>query len=159
MDDEVGKVVAALEKKGVRGNTIIIFHSDNGGVRDAMYTGEGHVAGPLPPSNGELRGGKGTLYEGGTRGAPLVNWPGHSPAGKQVPGPVHVVDMYPTLAGLAGASTAKAKQPFDGLDQWAALSTGAASPRTEVVYNIESFRAGVREGNWKLVWKTTLPAK
>ena len=159
MDDQVGQVIVALEKKGVRGNTLIIFHSDNGGTRDAMFTGEGNVAGPLPPSDGELRGGKGTLYEGGTRVPALVNWPGHIPAGKQVDGPVHVVDMYPTLAGLAGASTAKAKQPMDGLDMWPALSTGAPSPRTEVVYNIEAFRAGVREGNWKLVWKATLPAK
>jgi arylsulfatase A-like enzyme len=159
MDDEVGKVVAALEKKGVRGNTLIIFHSDNGGTRDAMFSGEGNVKGELPPSNGQLRGGKGTVYEGGTRVPALANWPGRIPAGSKVEGPMHVVDMYPTLAGLAGASMANVKQPFDGLDMWPALWSGAESPRREVVYNIESFRAGVRIGNWKLVWKTTLPAK
>ena len=159
MDDEVGRVLSALEKKKVRGNTLIIFHSDNGGTRDAMFSGEGKVQGELPPSNGSLRGGKGTLYEGGTRVPAFVNWPGHIPAGTLADGPMHVVDMYPTLAGLAGASLAKTKQPFDGLDLWPALSTKSASPRTEVVYNIESFRAAVREGDWKLVWKTTLPAK
>jgi len=159
MDDEVGRVLSALEKRKVRGNTLIIFHSDNGGTRDAMFSGEGKVQGELPPSNGSLRGGKGTLYEGGTRVPAFVNWPGHIPAGTLADGPMHVVDMYPTLVGLAGASLAKTRQPFDGLDLWPALSTKAASPRTEVVYNIESFRAAVREGDWKLVWKTTLPAK
>jgi arylsulfatase A-like enzyme len=71
---------------------------------------------------------------------------------------MHVVDMYPTIAGLAGASTAKAK-PLDGMDMWPTISRGAPSPRTEVVYNIESFRAGIREGDWKLIWRTPLPPK
>ena len=65
--------------------------------------------------------------------------------------------MYPTLAGLAGASTAKCK-PLDGLDVWDTIREGKASPRTEVVYNIEPFRAAVRQGDWKLVWRTTLPS-
>ena len=85
----------------------------------------------------------------------LANWPGHIKPG-MVDGMMHVVDWYPTLAHLAGASTAKCK-PLDGVDQWATISQGARSPRTEVVYNIEPFRAGVRQGEWKLVWKSLLP--
>ena len=71
---------------------------------------------------------------------------------------IHVVDMYPTLLGLAGVKPGKGK-PLDGLDVWATIREGKPSPRTEVVYNIESFRAGVRQGDWKLVWRTMLPAK
>jgi arylsulfatase A-like enzyme len=44
------------------------------------------------------------------------------------------------------------------LDVWSTISQGAPSPRTEVIYNIEPFRAGVREGDWKLIWRTPLPA-
>ena len=41
---------------------------------------------------------------------------------------------------------------------WPTISEGKPSPRTEVIYNIEPFRAGVREGDWKLIWRTPLPA-
>jgi hypothetical protein len=70
---------------------------------------------------------------------------------------IHVVDMYPTIAALAGASTAKAK-PLDGLNMWPTLSEGKPSPRTELIYNVEPFRAGVREGDEKLIWRTPLPS-
>lgn len=73
MDDEIGKVVAALDKTGMRKNTLIIFHSDNGGTRSSVFAGEGAVAGELPPDNDIFRNGKGTLYEGGTRVCGLVN--------------------------------------------------------------------------------------
>jgi len=66
------------------------------------------------------------------------------------------VDMYPTLARLAGAPLGKHK-PLDGMDVWPTLSDGMPSPREEVVYDIEPFRAAVRQGDWKLVWQATLP--
>jgi arylsulfatase A-like enzyme len=65
--------------------------------------------------------------------------------------------MFPTLAGLAGASLSKGK-PLDGVDVWSTLSDGKPSPRHEVIYNIEPFRGGVREGDWKLIWRTPLPS-
>ena len=157
MDDQIGRVLAALEKKGMRGNTIIFFQSDNGGTRNAMFAGEGDMSKiVIPCDNGPYRDGKGTLYEGGTRVPALVNWPGHIKPGTVVDGMMHVVDTYPTLIGLAGAKSDKNK-PLDGLDMWPTLSEGKPSPRTEVIYNIEPFRAGVREGDWKLIWRTPLP--
>jgi len=157
MDDEIGKVVAALEKKKMRENTLIVFMSDNGGNRLAMLAGDADVSKlKLPADNGPYRGGKGMLYEGGTRVVALANWPGHIKPG-EVKEMMHVVDMYPTLAGLAGASGKKDK-PLDGLNVWSTISEGKPSPRTEVVYNVEPFRGGVREGDWKLVWRTPLPS-
>jgi arylsulfatase A-like enzyme len=47
---------------------------------------------------------------------------------------------------------------LDGLDVWSTIAEGAPSPRTEVIYNLEPFRAGVRQGDWKLIWRTPLPA-
>ncbi len=158
MDFQIGRVIEALEKKGIRDNTIIFFQSDNGGTRNKMFAGEGDMSKiVIPCDNGPYRDGKGSLYEGGTRVIALVNWPGHVKSGTVVDGMIHVVDMYPTIAALAGASTEKSK-PLDGLNMWPTLSEGKPSPRTEVIYNVEPFRAGVREGDWKLIWRTPLPS-
>src|SRR5262245_1457081 len=157
MDDEIGKVLDALDRKNMRQNTLIVFMSDNGGNRSAMFSGDVDVSKlKLPADNGPYRGGKGMLYEGGTRVAALANWPGHIKAG-EVKEVMHVVDMFPTLVGLAGADANKGK-PLDGVDVWTTISEGKPSPRHEVVYNIEPFRGGVREGDWKLIWRTPLPS-
>lgn len=157
MDDQIGRVLDALQKKGLRDNTIIFFQSDNGGTRNAMFAGEGDMSKVvIPCDNGPYREGKGMLYEGGTRVPALVNWPGHIKPGTVIDGMMHVVDTYPTLLGLAGGKSDKNK-PLDGLDMWPTISEGKPSPRTEVIYNIEPFRAGVREGDWKLIWRTPLP--
>ncbi len=157
MDDQIGRVVAALEKAKMRDNTLIVFHSDNGGTNNPMFAGEGDVSKvKIPCNNGPYRDGKASLYEGGTRVCALANWPGHIKPGS-ANGIIHVTDMYPTIAKLANASTAKCK-PLDGGDVWPAISEGKPSTRTEVVYNVEPFRGGVRQGDWKLVWRVTLPA-
>jgi arylsulfatase A-like enzyme len=157
MDDQIGRVVAALEKKGMRDNTLIVFQSDNGGTRNAMFAGEGDMSKiKIPCDNGPYRDGKGSLYEGGTRVVALANWPRHIQAGSTVDAMIHVVDMYPTLAGLAGAPIGKSK-PLDGLNVWPTIGEGKPSPRTEIVYNVEPFRAGIRDGDWKLIWRTPLP--
>jgi arylsulfatase A-like enzyme len=158
MDDQIGRVVAALEAKKMRDNTLIIFQSDNGGTRNPMFAGEGDMSKiKIPVDNGPYRDGKGSLYEGGTRVVALANWPGKIKPGTVVDGMIHVVDMFPTLVGVAGGKLDRNK-PLDGLDVWGTIARGEPSPRTEIIYNIEPFRAGVRQGDWKLIWRTPLPA-
>ena len=93
MDEDIGKILAAIEKNGMGTNTLVIFHSDNGGL-----TTKGKIASNLP-----LRAGKGSLYEGGVRVPACATWAGHIPAGAVIKEPLHVVDWYPTLLKLAGA--------------------------------------------------------
>ena len=157
MDDQIADVLAALQKKGMRENTMVIFHSDNGGVKSAAFAGQIETKGALPANNGPFREGKGSLYEGGTRAVALANWPGHIKP-RKVDEPLHVVDMLPTLAAQAGASVDGGK-PLDGANVWKTISEGAPSPRKEIVYNVEMFRGAVRQGDWKLVWRATLPSK
>jgi arylsulfatase I/J len=157
MDDEIGKVLSALDSRKMRDNTLIFFISDNGGTRSNLFVGEAEVKGELPPSNGPYRDGKGSVYEGGTRVVALANWPGRIKPGI-VNGMMHLVDMYPTFAELAGAKLGKNK-PLDGIDVWSTISEGKSSPREDLVYNVEPYRAGVRKGNWKLVWTTLLPPR
>jgi arylsulfatase A-like enzyme len=157
MDDQIGLVIAALEAKGIREDTLVVFHSDNGGTRSKMFVGEGAVPGELPPRNDPLREGKGSVYEGGTRVVAVANWPGRIAAGESQ-GVMHVVDMLPTIAALVGASTGKAK-PLDGMDVWQALGAGQDSPRQDMVYNIDPGTGALRDGKWKLVWTVTLPPR
>ncbi|MEI6491858.1 MAG: arylsulfatase [Verrucomicrobiota bacterium] len=157
LDDEVGRVVASLDKKGLRDNTLIIFHSDNGGTKNAMFAGQMADLSntKIPCDNGPYRDGKGTLFEGGCRVAAFANWPGHIKP-QTVDGIIHAVDIYPTFAALAGASTSKCK-PLDGVNVWETIAAGKSSPRSEVIYNVEPFRGAIRQGDWKLIWRTLIP--
>ncbi|KAA5547246.1 arylsulfatase [Roseiconus nitratireducens] len=157
LDDEIGKVVSALEKKGLRKNTLILLHSDNGGTKNAMFAGQMTDLSKtvLPCDNGPYRDGKGSLFEGGNRVVACANWPGKIKP-QAVEGIIHAVDLYPTFAALAGASTAKCK-PLDGVNVWETIANGSPSPRTEVVYNVEPFRGALRQGDWKLIWRSLIP--
>jgi len=138
MDDAVGTVIAALKKHKFRAeNTLIVFCSDNGGI-------------PRLGSNGKLRAGKGTLYEGGVRVPCVMVWKDKLPAGKTVDVPLHVVDVLPTLARLAGVKL-KPGKPLDGRNAWPAIAAGKPSPHDLIVHNITPFHGAIRSGNWKLI--------
>jgi arylsulfatase A-like enzyme len=157
LDDEIGKVVAALDKKGLRENTLILFHSDNGGTTNPMFAGQMADVSKikLPCDNGPYRDGKGSLFEGGSRVAACANWPGKIKP-QTVDGLIHAVDIYPTLAKLAGASTEKCK-PLDGVNVWETIAENKPSQRTEIIYNVEPFRGAVRQGDWKCIWRSLIP--
>jgi len=140
MDEAIGKVVAALEEKGMLANTLIIFSSDNGGYVPTKGT-----------SNGPLRNGKGTIYEGGIRVCALASWPGKIPSGKTIKEPIHIVDWYPTLIKLAGGLLEQ-KLPIDGRDIWPVLTEGAKSPHDAILlHGIVFGVAAVRMGDLKLI--------
>lgn len=138
MDEAIGKIVAALEETGLRKNTLIVFHSDNGGP-------EG-----LGADNGPLRGQKGTLYEGGVRVTALANFPGVIPADSVCNEPLHVVDMFPTLVKLSGQAYESAK-PLDGLDIWPVLTAGESLYTREILLNATPTEGAIRKGDWKLI--------
>jgi arylsulfatase A-like enzyme len=158
LDTQVGRLVAALEKKGSRDNTLIFFTSDNGGTRKKKPLAPGGKPAKAPPaSNGELRDGKSTLYEGGVRVPAIVNWPAKlKPA--VVNEPLHHADLMPTLLALAGAKGG-ADHPFDGRDMWPTIADGKPSPHEDVLINVEIYRGAIRKGNWKLVKFALLPGK
>jgi arylsulfatase A-like enzyme len=139
MDEAVGKIAAALDAENLRGNTLIVFSSDNGGPSPGVIT-----------DNGPLRAGKGTLYEGGTRVCAFATWEGKIKAGSVVKAPLHIVDWYPTLLKLAGGSLEQ-KAPIDGRDAWPAIAEGAASPHDVILYNTTPANGAIRVGDWKLV--------
>lgn len=169
LDTQVGRIVTALEKKGMRENTLIFFTSDNGGATSALFaTGarspaereaSGGVAlGSKPPaSNGPFKGGKGGLHEGGVRVPAIVNWPAKIKPGLMNE-PLHHVDLMPTLLALTGGQGDPGK-PFDGKDATATILDGKPSPHDDILINVEAFRGSIRRGTWKLLKIALLPGK
>ena len=95
-------------------------------------------------------------------GEPLVEHdeePRLDPVERRIDGELfaHATQCPHRLGPLAGAPLEKRK-PLDGVDVWNTVSAGKPSPRDEVVYNIEPTGAGIRKGDWKLVWQATLAA-
>ena len=133
-----GRIVEAIDKKGLRDSTLIVFSSDNGG----------HLG--LGANNDPLRGAKNTLYEGGVRVPTLVVWPGKLAAGGKVAAPLHMTDWYPTILSLAGAPLEQ-PLPIDGKDIWPTISKNKPSPHDEILINVDGPQGAIRRGNWKLV--------
>ncbi len=140
MDEAIGQILGALDQAGLRDNTLVIFSSDNGGASPGKVT-----------SNGPLRAGKGTIYEGGVRVCASARWPGRITAGSVIHEPLHIVDWFPTLLKLAGAPSAQ-KLPVDGRDLWPVLTQGAKSPHEALVLGgTQPGVAAIRSGDWKLL--------
>ena len=133
MDVAIGQVMDALERKGVLGETLVMFLNDNGGTESAGW-------------NEPYRGKKSGFYEGGIRVPAVMRWTGEIPAGTESDALLHAVDLFPTFAGLAGADIAGGL-PLDGLDAWQSIAENAESPRDEIVYAL----GAIRKGDWKLI--------
>jgi len=106
MDHNVGQMLDAVDRLGIRDNTIVIFASDNGPEFVRAWDG---WAGPW-------KGQYFTAWEGGIRVPFMIRWPGKVPAGRVSDEIVHAVDLFPTLAKLGGAEVPK-DRPIDGVDQ------------------------------------------
>ncbi|QDV53332.1 sulfatase [Gimesia fumaroli] len=91
LDHYVGQVLAALDERGLRDSTLIVFTSDNGGH-------------PEYADNGPLRGSKWNLYEAGIRVPFVVRWPKHVQAGSICTKPVSGIDLFPTFCEVAGGN-------------------------------------------------------
>jgi arylsulfatase A-like enzyme len=137
MDDAIGRIVQALERKNLREKTLIVFSSDNGGNLPAA-------------SNAPLRDQKGSVYEGGVRVAAFATWPGRLPANATVTQPLHMTDWHPTLLKLAGAKPAPGVM-LDGRDLWPALTGDSQAIREEILINAAPGTGALRRGDWKLI--------
>ncbi|KAH9488859.1 hypothetical protein Btru_059293 [Bulinus truncatus] len=138
IDESVGNITAALYAKGLMDNLILIFTSDNGGH---PYMGG---------NNWPLRGGKSSIWEGGTRVPTFVYSQTHlQRKTTRVNQIMHSVDWLPTLLEAAGR---KPVYGIDGRSQWRMISRGLRSTREEFVYDIEpSGRGAIRFGDYKLI--------
>jgi arylsulfatase B len=154
MDYGIRRIVDALERKGLRENTLVVFVSDNGGQKSWQSKTEyrGRYADKpqnVLGDNRPLRGWKGDVYEGGIRVPALANWPGVLKPGS-VASPVHIVDWMPTLCALAGYSAPKDLK-WDGMNVWPLITGKVAEAKPRLLYWKAPNASAVRYGDWKLV--------
>ena len=145
LDWSVGEIAKALRTNGVADNTIFLMTSDNG-----PWTSYGNHAGKTP-----FREAKGTSFDGGTRSACIVRYPGRIKAGAVSSRMWSTIDVMPTLANLVGAELPK--NEIDGRNVWDLISgrPGAKNPHEYYAFSTNSNFEGVISGDGK--WKLHVP--
>ncbi|MBS0334425.1 MAG: sulfatase-like hydrolase/transferase, partial [Proteobacteria bacterium] len=140
LDHSVGEVLKELKAQGLDKNTLVIFTSDNGGSPFPR----------IPQMNLPYRGWKITYFEGGVNVPYFMRWTGHIAPNQTITGIVSQLDIYPTVAALAGAKLPAGKV-YDGQDLTPILAGGSpASLRDrELVWRKEEYLS-VRKGDYKL---------
>jgi arylsulfatase A-like enzyme len=148
VDENVWRLLAALDAAGQADNTVVMFTSDNGG----LATAEGS-----PTCNAPLCEGKGWMYDGGTREPLLVRAPGLTDAGSTCDVPVTTTDFYPTLLELAGLP-AEPDRHCDGVSIVPLLRGEGRLPREAIYWHYPHYGnqggtpgCAVRAGDWKLI--------
>jgi arylsulfatase A-like enzyme len=154
LDGCIGSLVEELDKLGLSENTLLVFTSDNGGIR-------------MVSCQDPLRAGKGSYYEGGIRVPLVIRWPGKIEAGSLSEVPVINLDFFPTFMELCGL---EAPEELDGHSLWPLLSREGKLKERPLFFHfpvyLEAYRKGkddgrdplfrtrpgsvIREGNWKL---------
>lgn len=140
-DKAIGNLIDFLENNGLRENTIIIFASDNGAALQA----------PLDElkCNGDLKGRKAMMYEGGIKVPFIVNYPGKIGAGQVNNNLIYFPDVMPTLADYAGAEL---PQNIDGISIRPLLEGEEQITDGRVLFwEFPGKQVAVRKGDWKAV--------
>ncbi|MFK7735228.1 MAG: sulfatase [Pirellulaceae bacterium] len=143
VDDAVGTIMDTLEEQGLADNTLVIFTSDNGGLKG-------------PTDNSPLRSGKGYAYEGGIRVPLIVRWPNNVTAGTVSNEVVTSVDYLPTVLEAVGQPV---PENVDGSSLVSHLQSGGsqALERESVIWHFPHYRHApgpysiIRSGPWKLI--------
>lgn len=139
IDWSVGEVLDTLDRYGIAEDTIVLFLSDNGPYVEAR-TG-------LGGTNYPFRGHKTESFEGGVRSPCLIRWPGVIPAGHRSDELTSALDLFPTLAAVAGAT----HDPVDGRDIGPILrgEPDARSPHEVFLYYARGRLEAIRDHRYK----------
>ena len=154
LDDQVGRMLAALDDMQLAKDTVVVFTSDNGPE---------HRHPDSFGSPGLLRGAKGYVHEGGIRVPGIVRWPGRIPSGATSSTPVNGTDFLPTVCALAGLDVPN-DRPIDGVDLLPALLRGEPVARpVEMFWWLAHARGGkqvaMRDGDYKMLARLSPQAR
>ncbi len=155
LDRSVGRVLDTLDKMGVARNTLVIFSSDNGGVfkpdTDRLLQTAAFKAGLRV--NGDLRGGKHDVWEGGFKVPFLVRWPGHAPAASVCREMISLADILATTAEIVGEKLPAAAQSAEDSRNFlpAILGDPAKPIRDDMIVHSAPGVFAIRKGPWKWI--------
>jgi arylsulfatase A-like enzyme len=140
MDRNVDRILSVIDSLGIRNNTIVIFFSDNG-PNTRRY-------------NGNMKGIKGSVDEGGIRVPFYINWPGHIKPGTTTQ-LGQDIDIFPTLISMCNVKYHPGKK-IDGTDLSGIIS-GQEKPYDRLIFSrqailpLSACRGSVRDDNYRLV--------
>jgi len=144
LDQAVGRILESLDAEGLSQDTLILFFSDNGGLK------------AFGADNGPLRGGKLETFEGGIKVAAVLHWPGQVKPGAHTENVISVMDVFPTLSEAANVPMGETK-PLDGKSRWSAITQDGDQARAGDLYFASNsplfnrYHVSVIEEPWKLV--------
>lgn len=152
LDENVGRVLDALDSLGVADNTVVILTSDNGGYVNKFD-------GLQVTDNSPLRSGKGSLYEGGIRVPAIIRWPAVTQPGTESDTPISSIDYYRTILSMAGLpGDREHNRTVDGIDLTPLLRDPDHKPdRAALYFHYPHYYAtttpvsALRVGHWKLL--------
>ncbi|MCL4205330.1 MAG: arylsulfatase [Pirellulaceae bacterium] len=161
LDRSTGRILDALDRLGMTQQTLVIFTSDNGGVfrpeNTTTLQTQAYLAGLRV--NGDLRGSKHSVWEGGFKVPFLVRWPGRVPAGTVCDEMVSLVDILATTAAIVGHPLPPAREAAeDGQSTLSAMvgQAGAPPAREDLIVHSADGVFAIRKGPWK--WIEGIPA-
>ncbi|XP_070564500.1 steryl-sulfatase-like [Ptychodera flava] len=134
MDWMVGKVLSKLNELGLEENTFVYFTSDNGGSLDQFAVLPPRVGEQEGGWNGIYRGGKGQNWEGGIRVPTVVRYPPMIPRGIEISVPTSTMDVFPTIASLAGVDLPH-DRVIDGRDLMPLLRGNSTAPPHDLLFH------------------------
>lgn len=140
MDKSIGDILNSVRESGEEENTLIVFFNDNGGARSLK-----------PESNGELRAGKMTLWEGGIRVPLFIQWKSKIPAGSKYEKPVIGLDLAPTFVAAAGSRSDVEYEGVNLLPYMLGEITGTPHETLFWRWIDAPNQKAVREGDWKAI--------
>ena len=139
MDRSIGTLRDGLRKMKLEQDTLVWFTSDNGGLPKMK-----------PSTTGGLRDFKGSLYEGGIRVPSIIEWPEGLNKFRTTNYPAGAVDIFPTIAEIAGLPNSSMRQPQDG-ESLVGLMQKEIGPRTKPLVFRSRARMAIIDNEWKLL--------
>jgi arylsulfatase A-like enzyme len=152
-DEQMGLFIDNLKKAGVYENTIFVFMTDNGTAAGAEVDKAGNLTKGF---NAEMRGKKGSQYEGGHRVPMFLSWPAKRFPARDITGLAGAIDLLPTLMDLCGLNT---NSQFDGISLASAILDNTPIPDDRILVTdtqrgdmlVKGKQSAVMQGPWRLI--------